>query len=217
MRCISAILMAVLVTGGYYGSICVLYDKYELGLKRREKWVTDSFVLVLGVITLIGTAGVGYVRLPNFSIVQHILTMALLCGMALLAVVDRKKNLIPNRMLAVLALFWTAVAGVYLIFNMEKGFALFCRSLAGAFVGGVIFLLCYLISKGQLGAGDVKLAFVMGLYLTGERIIGGIFYGTLMCCAYSVAQLLRKRLTLKDGVPLAPFLYMGVLITLFII
>ena len=60
------------------------------------------------------------------------------------------------------------------------------------------------------------MVFVMGLYLTGQRIIGAIFYGALLCCVYSLIQMGRKKLGLKDGVPIVPFLYLGTLITLLI-
>ena len=67
-----------------------------------------------------------------------------------------------------------------------------------------------------MGAGDVKLVFVLGLYMTGERIMGAIFYGVLLCCIYSIIMLCRKKIGLKDGVPMAPFLYMGMCINLLI-
>lgn len=59
--------------------------------------------------------------------------------------------------------------------------------------------------------------FVMGLYLTGQRIMGAIFYGILLCCIYSIVQLCRKKMGFKDGVPLTPFLYAGTFITLLIV
>lgn len=216
MRWISAILTSILVTAGYYGMLLAFHKKYELRLKRQDSKDTDRVILAIGAVTLWGTVALAYIRLPEFSLPQYVLTMALFSGMAALSVMDIRRHLIPNRMLAILALFWVTIGGVYLILDIENGSALFFRSLTGALAGGFIFLLCYLLSKGQLGAGDVKLAFVLGLYLTGDRIIGGIFYGAVVCCIYSVAQLIRKKLTLKDGVPMAPFLYAGVFITLLI-
>lgn len=216
MQWISAALTTVLVTAGYYGMLCICHYKYGLELKSRGNWIVDKGALLTGVLTLMGTGVLAVTRLPQFSLPQYILTMVLLSGMAFLAVVDYQMKLIPNLMLAALGLFWTAVTGLSLILDVEEGFALLCRSLAGAAVGGLIFLLCYLISRGQLGAGDVKLAFILGLYLTGERIMGCILYGSLLCCLYSVLQLFRRRITVKDGVPMAPFLYLGVLITIFI-
>lgn len=85
-------------------------------------------------------------------------------------------------------------------------------SAAGSLFAGIAFLLCYIISRRQLGGGDVKLAFLLGLYLGGGRIFGAIIYGILCCFVYSVVQLCRRRLGLRDGVPLVPFLYLGTLI-----
>jgi prepilin signal peptidase PulO-like enzyme (type II secretory pathway) len=216
MQYVSAILTTLLVMAGYFGILHVLNKRYELNLKRQGKYITDKATLIVGVVTLITTGVLAYVRLPQFQIPQYLLTVFFLCGMGCLTVTDIKVHLIPNRVLMVLFLLWIAVEGVYLITEIENGFSLLCRSLVGAFIGGIIFFLCYLLSKGQLGAGDVKLAFIMGLFLTGERIIGAIFYGTVLCCFFSIVQLIRKKLTLKDGVPLVPFMYMGVLVTLFI-
>ena len=133
--------------------------------------------------------------------------------LGILAVTDIKRKIIPNKILVLLLLFWTAGVSMLLILQTEFGLTILFESLAGGTIGGIIFLLCYLLSKGQLGAGDVKLVFVMGLYLTGERIIGAVFYGTLICCVYSVLLLIRKKITRKDGVPMTPFLYLGTIIT----
>lgn len=217
MQLISAVLTAITVAAGYYGMLYVLKLKFQLDLKQQGKWIKEPLALAVGMCALITTAILAYIRLPGFIIPQYILTMVLLCGMAALTVSDVKQKLIPNKLIIVFLLIWVMIVGITMILNIEQGLALLFRSLGGGLAGGLIFLLCYIISRGQLGAGDVKLAFVMGLYLTGERIIGGIFYGTLLCCIYSIVQLCRKKLTLKDGVPLVPFLYMGSITTLFII
>lgn len=217
MQWISAVLTAALAAAGYYGMLCMGQECGRLELKSKGIWMTDRDVALAGAVNLIGSGTLAVIRFPYFPVPQYILTVALVCSMAAIAVIDFRKKLIPNRMLAALGLLWIAVAGLYLILDTEQGIVLLGKSLTGALAGGLIFLVCHLVSRGQMGAGDVKLAFVMGLYLTGERVIGGILYGTLLCCIYSISQLLRKRLTVKDGVPMTPFLYLGVLITLFII
>ena len=63
-----------------------------------------------------------------------------------------------------------------------------------------------------MGAGDVKLALVMGLYLTGEYVVGAVFYGCIASAAYSLVQLARKKLSRKDTIPFVPFLYLGLII-----
>ena len=86
---------------------------------------------------------------------------------------------------------------------------------------GVIFCaLCfgagYVLSRKAMGAGDVKLSLVMGLYLTGAYVVGAIVYGCLAGAAYSITQLLRKKVTRKDSIPFVPFLYTGLIIRLLV-
>ena len=212
----SAVFTAGIVTVVFYGLQYIVEQKMGVELRHSGKWITDLTVILTLIITFAGTLAVGVVRLPQLGMARYLLTAVLLCGLAVLTVTDYKKQTVPNKMILVLLLLWTAIVGIALIVDVAAGFELLCRALGGGLISGLIFLLCYLFSRGQMGAGDVKLAFVMGLYLTGERIIGAIFYGTVLCCVYSIMQLLRKKLTLKNGVPMTPFLYLGTLITLLI-
>ncbi len=208
---------ALLMTALYYGTQYLVEKKYELNYKRTGRWITDRSVLAFGAISFAGILAVSILHLPEENAVAFIRNLILLWGMAVLAVIDKKKQLIPNQVLMLLFQLWVTVTGLYILFHVSEGVALLFRSLAGAIVSGIIFFACYLISRGQMGAGDVKLSVVLGLYLTGERIIGAILYGTLLCLLYSLIQLARKKLTLKSGVPMAPFLYLGTLITLLIL
>lgn len=216
MRELGAALAAVIGAAGYYGAICILNQMCGLGLKRKKGWFQDRVVWMSGLSAFLFTGILGYIRLPELGMALGALTLVMICGMAALAVTDWKTQIIPNRFLLLLLLLWVGATGIYMIADTASGLALFFKSVAGGLAGGAIFLLCYLISGKKLGAGDVKLAFVMGLYLTGQRIIGAFFYGLLLCCIYSLIQMCRKKLGLKDGVPMVPFLYLGVLITLFI-
>ena len=217
MNFVSTVLEAVLTTGLYYASQYLTDKKYNLNLKKTKIWITDGTVIAVGIIQFIAAFLTGIYRLNSFSVIQTAMTLILFCGLAILAVTDIKRKIIPNKILFILLLLWTAGISILLIFQTDFGLAVLFQSLAGGAIGGIIFLLCYLLSKGQLGAGDVKLVFVMGLYLTGERIIGAVFYGTLCCCVYSVLLLIRKRITKKDGVPMTPFLYLGTIVTYIIL
>lgn len=211
-----AILEAVLVTAGYGAALCRYEGRYELGLRRGRFWFFSGIPAVTGALTLLATGILGWIRLPQLSVPLQILTLFLLWGLAILTVTDGVRHRIPNRFLLALLFVWTAVISLFIILDTGQGLALLFRALSGGMAGGLIFLLCYLLSGKQLGAGDVKLVFVMGLYLTGQRIMGAVFYGSLLCCGWSLFQLARRKLGLKDGVPLVPFLYLGTLITLFI-
>lgn len=216
MQWFSAIFTAGMVTAAFYGLQYIVEQKMDVGFRHKGKWITDFTVILTLFVTFVGTMAVGVIRLSQLGMTRYLLIAVLLCGLAVLTVTDCKKQMVPNKIILILLLLWTAIVGSTLIFDIETGFELLCRALGGGLISGLIFLLCYLFSRGQMGAGDVKLAFVMGLYLTGERIMGALFYGTVLCCIYSIVQLIRKKLTLKNGVPMTPFLFLGTFITLLI-
>ena len=214
MQWIYSVFTAALVTGACYGMLYRSDSVYQLELRKKGNWITDKAVFGIVGLTFIGTLAVGKLRLLLLGMPSALLLAVLLWGMAVLAVIDGKRKLIPNRFLLGLLMVWATVTGCLLIIHTESGLRLLFSSLAGALIGGAVFLLCYILSRGQMGAGDVKLACIMGLYLTGDRILGAVFYGTLLCGIYSLVQLFRKKLTLKNGVPMTPFLYMGTLLIL---
>lgn len=218
MKIISAVLGAVIIVILYYGAIRILDQKLSLQLSKGkvlflENAITDKFVLAVGGLTFAAWCCLGLRQGGYLFVFQMVQDMAIVLAMSIFSVTDAKAKKIPNRVVLAFLGLWSVIAFAAIVIHFEKGLALIGQSIIGGAVGGLIFLLCYFISRGQLGAGDVKLAFVMGLYLTGQRIVGAIAYGVLVCCVYSLWQISRKKLTIKDGVPLAPFLYLGTLLT----
>ena len=81
----------------------------------------------------------------------------------------------------------------------------------------VLFLAFYpFYLLGALGAGDVKLAVIMGMYLTGDYVVGAVFYGCILSAVFSILMLARGKMTRKDSIPFVPFRYVGVVIRYFI-
>ena len=87
-------------------------------------------------------------------------------------------------------------------------------TLVGAVVGGGLFLLVALARRNALGAGDVKLAFLIGM-LTGfpwvlQALVVGILLGGL---AAALLMLFRLRGP-RQYIPYAPYLVAGAMATL---
>ncbi len=217
MEIISAFLGAVLVTSGSYITLCVYDKKHSLEMSRKGSMIYSASMIIVMCLTFSVVFVIGMTRLADWELPAVFLHYVLIWGMSVLAVTDHRQHRIPNRFLIGMLMAWASITGIHIIMHTESGMAQAFQSLAGGLAGGLIFLLCYILSRRQLGVGDVKLVFVMGLYLTGQRIIGAIFYGIVLCCVYSVVQLIRRKIGLKDGVALVPFLYLGVLITLCIL
>ena len=198
----------------YYITVMLLDQKLSLGLPRRGRWVISPLIVLTGLAIPVFWCAAGWRGLGSLTASGEILLLILLWGLAVLTITDRARKLIPNRFLLLLLLLWAAVVFFTILSDPHTGMETLLRSAAGALISGAIFSLCYLLSGKRLGAGDVKLSFVMGLYLGGEQILAALLYGLLLSCAASILLLLTKKITRKDGIPLAPFLYTGVLLTL---
>jgi len=88
--------------------------------------------------------------------------------------------------------------------------------LVSAFVAGLLFLAIYLITRGRgMGFGDVKLAFLMGLFLGFPKIVVAVFFAFLAGALIGLALILLRKKTLKSQLPFAPFLVLGTFFALF--
>ena len=208
---------ALIVTLAFYLIMIYLDSVVVLELKKNKKMINDKVVIIDAIVTFVLTGVITYLRYPAMVLEMKILTSVFLVIMAALTVCDIKKKIVPNRVILVALGIWILVLSIGIIFNTEQGVILLGRSLIGGVISGVIFLLCYVLTKKKLGAGDVKFAFILGLYMTSSRMFGGIFYGSVLCCLFCIVQIIRKKLTFKSGVPMIPFLYMGCLVTYIIL
>lgn len=83
------------------------------------------------------------------------------------------------------------------------------------FAGGLM-LLIFILSRGGMGAGDVKLCFVLGLWLGLKASIVCLMLSFILGGAIGVLLLatgIKKR---KDPIPFGPFLCLGAFISYFI-
>ncbi len=200
--------MAMLVL--YYLTVDKLDKKVHLGLARNGNRFSSKVVYIIGVVMACGWIAVNLVQLSMW-LPRRILNMCLLLALAVLSVSDWKKHRIPNCVLVPILIVWVVVTGICIFIDISSGVTLFISSLVGGFLGGLLFMLCYLLASGRLGAGDVKLVFILGLYLTEQKILSAILVGMIVCCVH---VMLDKNGTPKGGVPLAPFLFLGTLIAM---
>lgn len=133
-----------------------------------------------------------------------ILVSAIFTVAILISVVDLQIRLIPNEL--VLLLFCLSIPFQVLFFGW---IALFSAFICMVVVGLVFSFVGRVVGLEQVGAGDVKLAAVMGLVLGYPNItIGliGMSAGLLIFCSIGLAV---KRLKLHSLFPFAPFIMLG--------
>lgn len=86
---------------------------------------------------------------------------------------------------------------------------------AGLVLATAIMGVLYVLGRGALGAGDVRLAPALGLYLGWHELRAvyyGIFLGFILAAVVSLGMLLLRRLGRKDEIPMGPFLVIGTLV-----
>jgi len=174
-----------------------------------------------------------YILLPAFYILFYILKLnrsaasdlfnilniqgyILLFFMAVIAVIDYEQKKIPNMILVYMLIAWALTMAPQIGLDVEAGFSQLVYSILGLLLGGGLFSAVYIISRKNIGGGDVKLIAVVGLYVAVHRILPVIFYGTLLAAVVGFALILFGKLTKKDSIPLSPFLFIGAYITLLI-
>lgn len=98
------------------------------------------------------------------------------------------------------------------VFRKEIFGQLVKESLFGGCICLIILLIISVFTKGGFGMGDVKLlaseGFVIGLY----GVINTLLYGLVSCAVCSLFLLATGKKKVKDKLPFAPFIYVGLMV-----
>lgn len=129
------------------------------------------------------------------------------------AVKDFQEQMVPNRLVLAMLGAWCMILVPQMFIRPELGLSLLLSGAVGALFAGVVFLTVYFVSRRGLGGGDVKLMTVFGLYLGLDGVVPAMLYGTLLAAAAGGILILLKKVGPKDAIPLVPFLYIGVVLT----
>jgi leader peptidase (prepilin peptidase) / N-methyltransferase len=122
--------------------------------------------------------------------------------LAIIALTDLERRIIPNKVLLVGAVLCIAIAA-----PTDPG-SLPERFIAAAAAGGLLFLTALAYPKG-MGLGDVKLAATMGLFLgraMAPALLAGLLFGSVIGMALMVRHGAGAR---KMAIPFGPFLALG--------
>ena len=130
------------------------------------------------------------------------------------SVKDVREQTVPNRLVLAMLGAWCMILVPQLFVQPETGVSVLAAGGAGALFAGVVFLTVYFVSRHGLGGGDVKLMTVFGLYLGLNGVVPAMLYGTLLAAAAGGILILFKKAGPKDAIPLVPFLYTGIVLTL---
>lgn len=133
------------------------------------------------------------------------------------SVIDLEHHIIPNRI--VYPTIFAAVPLLALAAAVQQEGDRFEHALIGAAMAWGGLLIIHLVSPGGMGFGDVRLAFVLGLFLgwlSLRHVLTGIFMGFLLGSVVGLTLVAVRLRTRKDHIPFGPFLAAGAVITVFV-
>ncbi|MGY5884688.1 prepilin peptidase [Modestobacter lacusdianchii] len=131
----------------------------------------------------------------------------------LLAVVDLREQLLPNRVLLPGVIGGVALLG--LAAAVDGDWSAGGRALLAGGAAFAVLLAMALISPSGLGMGDVKLAALLGLYLGWlgwSVVLAGFFVGFLLQALVGLGLLAARRVDRSTGLPFGPALLVGALL-----
>ncbi|MGI8776156.1 MAG: prepilin peptidase [Acidimicrobiales bacterium] len=132
-----------------------------------------------------------------------------------ISVIDLELQIIPNRIIyPTIAMSLPLLALAALV---EGDIARMETALAGAVIAFAILLVVHLVSPASMGFGDVRLAFVLGLFLGWfdlSHVAIGLFVGFTLGAVVGVGLMLFGGRTRKDSVSFGPFLAAGAMVAM---
>ena len=146
-----------------------------------------------------------------YTIIVALASSILLC----VFFVDLEHMIIPDSFQV--ALLVVSIAGMFVTIDPDNGWE---SKLIGFFVAGGIFLVLHygslmILKKEALGGGDVKLIAISGLLLGTIYSIMGIFIGSIIASLVLIFVKGVKHYSRDKEYPFAPFLVIGILLSLY--
>jgi leader peptidase (prepilin peptidase)/N-methyltransferase len=138
---------------------------------------------------------------------QKLIYIAIILFLIKISYIDYKRKIIPDKLNLILALF-----GIFnLIINFQN-----CKVyIASAAITFTVFLLLAIITDGGIGGGDIKLLTALSLIFE-TNILTVITITFTVATIFSMLKLFLKQMSVKENVPLAPFVCLSVIMVVII-
>lgn len=141
----------------------------------------------------------------------------LMAGLVALSWIDLRTKRLPR-----VIIYWTALLGVPLLCVaalVEHEPKRIWMLLLGAGIALAIMALIYVVSRGGMGDGDVRLSPLLGAYLgflNPGLVPVGLFFGFFIGAIVGVTLMIVGKAGRRTALPFGPFLALGTVLAIFI-
>ena len=207
---IAGVIMLPLIYGGFMTVYTTWFQKQSRERRPLFCAIPECLVILSAEAAFLGIWRARTV--DPISVMMFWLLFVMLAAMTVFCVIDYREQVVHNCFLMILLLVFALIIGVAGLKHIDVVLAMVPSIVLGFLFCLLSFGMGYVLSHRRMGAGDVKLTLVMGLYLTGEYVVGAVFYGCVAAALFSVIQLARKKLSRNDSIPFVPFLFVGLVL-----
>ncbi|MFH1651796.1 MAG: prepilin peptidase [Chloroflexota bacterium] len=193
-----------------------------LWLRGRCRYCRAQIPLRLPLIEA-GTGLLFWLAFWRYGLSAEFALTALYTGVFIIIIfIDMERQLILNKVLYPAALFtvllyladiWLPAPGLFPAFRYLPAIKV-VSSLIGGVTGFLFFFIVYVLARGGMGAGDVKLAGFIGLVAGFPLVFPALFIGIVAGGLVAIIFLLLRKKGRKEVLPYGAFLGIGPIITL---
>ena len=195
----------------FYAAVCTVYNIYsEADIPFPKRLVlSDKTAVIIGAAGGILTSAALFVSRNDIDIYGKVLFGIELAFLAVIAVIDIKKHIIPNKLLLAMLGCWVVYTVVLLAVDTEQAVGAVISSIGGMVFALIVFGTGYLLMRSKLGGGDVKAMILLGLIFTGRAAFGVIMYSLVFSVLFALGAIISGKMKVKDTMPFAPFMLLG--------
>lgn len=192
-------------------------EKGKIGISDFFKnFKRAQLFFFLSVFALLVLTTILQIMIYKSATLLSIKRLCLISVLIPLALIDRKKFIIPNKILLTAIVYWGIIKIIELITDFKSIKTILFSEIVACVGIVLIFLLLRLAVRGGIGYGDIKLFGVMGLFLGISGTITSVFASLIVSFIISVFLLVTKRKNKKDEIAFGPAIAIGTTVAILI-
>jgi leader peptidase (prepilin peptidase)/N-methyltransferase len=211
MKAATVVLCALLgVPAGMFANLLVdrIPERQHLRPLPPARTLAATRLQILTIVaTVVRFAGAGLRFGADWVVPGYLVFFVCLVS---ISVIDSQRQIIPNYI--VYPTIFASVPLLALAALIQGDWDRFGQAMLGATLAWLALFLIHMISPGGMGFGDVRLAFVLGLFLgwiSLSHVVTGLFLGVVIISVVGVVLAVLRLRSLQEHIAFGPFLAVG--------
>ena len=204
------------IPGGLLANLLVerIPEKRPLRPLPPPRTMAATTLHVLTIVATVGLfAGVGLRFGDDWVVPAYLVFFVCLVS---ISVIDSQRQIIPNYI--VYPTIFLSVPLLAFAALVEGEWDRFGHAMLGATLAWLALFVIHMISPSGMGFGDVRLAFVLGLFLGWiglSHVVTGLFLGVLLIAVVGIVLAVLRLRSLQEHIAFGPFLAVGSALAVF--